>query len=95
MLGAGFSLTARVMAYPYPVIAACNGHALAMGVFLMFSADYVIGARGEFRISANEAAIGLTMPRSRRVSSMSWPTPRCSCRAPENWQPAVALIPRP
>lgn len=63
MLGAGFSLTARVMAYPYPVIAACNGHALAMGVFLMLSADYVIGTRGEFRISANEVAIGLTMPR--------------------------------
>ncbi|MDZ7783579.1 MAG: crotonase/enoyl-CoA hydratase family protein [Halioglobus sp.] len=63
MLYAGYSLTARVMAYPYPVIAACNGHALAMGVFLMLSTDYVIGARGEFRISANEVAIGLTMPR--------------------------------
>lgn len=63
MLHGGYSLTARVMAYPYPVIAACNGHALAMGVFLMLSADYVIGTRGEFRISANEVAIGLTMPR--------------------------------
>lgn len=63
MLHAGYSLTARVMAYPYPVIAACNGHALAMGVFLMLSTDYVIGTRGEFRISANEVAIGLTMPR--------------------------------
>ena len=31
MLRAGYSLTARVMAYPYPVIAACNGHALVMG----------------------------------------------------------------
>lgn len=63
MLHAGYSLTARVMSYPYPVIAACNGHALAMGVFLMLSADYVIGTRGDFRISANEVAIGLTMPR--------------------------------
>lgn len=63
MLHAGYSLTARVMAYPHPVIAACNGHALAMGVFLMLSADYVIGTRGEFRISANEVAIGLTIPR--------------------------------
>ena len=63
MLGAGYSLTARVMAYPYPVIAACNGHSLAMGVFLMLSADAVIGTRGEFRIAANEVAIGLTMPR--------------------------------
>ena len=63
MLGAGYALTARVLAYPHPVIAACNGHALAMGVFLMLSADYVIGSRGDFKIAANEVAIGLKMPR--------------------------------
>lgn len=63
MLRAGYSLPARVLAYPYPVIAACNGHVLAMGVFLMLSADYVIGSRGEFKVAANEVAIGLTMPR--------------------------------
>jgi len=63
MLRAGYALTARVMAYPYPVVVACNGHALAMGVFLMLSADYVIGSRGDFKIAANEVAIGMTMPR--------------------------------
>jgi len=63
MLRAGYALTARVLAYPYPVIAACNGHVLAMGVFLMLSADYVIGSRGDFKIAANEVAIGMTMPR--------------------------------
>ena len=63
MLRAGYALTARVMGHPYPVIAACNGHSFAMGVFLMLSADYVIGSRGDFKISANEVAIGLTMPR--------------------------------
>lgn len=63
MLRMGYALTARVMTYPYPVIAACNGHVMAMGVFLMLSADYVIGSRGDFRIAANEVAIGLTMPR--------------------------------
>jgi enoyl-CoA hydratase len=63
MLHAGYSLPARVLAHPYPVIAACNGHSMAMGVFLMLSADYVIGSRGDFRIAANEVAIGLTMPR--------------------------------
>jgi enoyl-CoA hydratase len=63
MLRAGYALTARVMAYPYPVIAACNGHVMAMGVFLMLSADYVIGSRGDFKVAANEVAIGLTMPR--------------------------------
>jgi len=63
MLGAGYSLTARVLAYPHPVIVACNGHVMAMGVFLMLSADYVIGSLGDFKIAANEVAIGMKMPR--------------------------------
>jgi enoyl-CoA hydratase len=63
MLRAGYALPARVFAYPHPVVAACNGHSMAMGVFLMLSADYIIGTRGDFRISANEVAIGMTMPR--------------------------------
>ncbi len=63
MLRDGYGLTARVLAHPHPVVVACNGHALAMGVFLMLSADYIIGTRGDFRIAANEVAIGLPMPR--------------------------------
>lgn len=63
MLRLGYKLPARILNYPYPVIAACNGHVLAMGVFLMLSADYIIGSRGEFKIAANEVAIGMTMPR--------------------------------
>lgn len=63
MLGLGYSLTARVMAYPYPVITACNGHVMAMGVFLMLSTDYTIGSLGDFKVTANEVALGLTMPR--------------------------------
>ena len=63
MLRLGYALPARVLSYPRPVIAACNGHSLAMGVFLMLSADYVVGCRGDFRIAANEVAIGLKMPR--------------------------------
>jgi len=63
MLRLGYSLPARILRYPHPVIVACNGHALAMGVFLMLSADYVIGSRGDFKIAANEVAIGMTMPR--------------------------------
>lgn len=63
MLHAGYSITARVLGFPRPVVAACNGHCLAMGVFLMLSCDYVIGTRGDFKVSANEVALGLTMPR--------------------------------
>ena len=63
MLRLGYGLPARVLSYPYPVIAACNGHSMAMGVFLMLSADYIIGSHGDFKIAANEVAIGMTMPR--------------------------------
>ena len=63
MLRSGYSMTAKIMAHPRPVIAACNGHVMAMGVFLMLAADYTLGSRGDFRIAANEVALGLTMPR--------------------------------
>lgn len=63
MLRGGYRLPARVLAHPHPVIVACNGHSFAMGVFLMLAADHIIGSEGDFRVSANEVAIGLTMPR--------------------------------
>ena len=63
MLRLGYKLPARVLRYPYPVVAACNGHVLAMGAFLILSADHVIGTQGKFKISANEVAIGMTLPR--------------------------------
>jgi enoyl-CoA hydratase len=64
MLRAGFELAERVLAFPLPVTVACTGHAIAMGVFLLLSGDYRIGADGPYRITANEVAIGLTMPRA-------------------------------
>lgn len=63
MLKAGYGLTARILEYPYPVITACNGHVLAMGVFMMLSSDYVVASEGDYKISANEVAIGLPFPR--------------------------------
>ncbi|MDX1497325.1 MAG: crotonase/enoyl-CoA hydratase family protein [Salinisphaeraceae bacterium] len=63
MLKLGYSLTARVLEYPYPVVMACNGHCFAMGVFLMLSGDYIIGTQGDYQVSANEVAIGIPLPR--------------------------------
>jgi enoyl-CoA hydratase len=60
----GFELSARLLAFPAPVVVACTGHAVAMGVFLLLSGDFRLGAAGPYRITANEVAIGLTMPRS-------------------------------
>jgi enoyl-CoA hydratase len=62
MVKTGFELGARILAFPAPVVVACNGHAIAMGVFLVLSGDYRVGAAGEHRIGANEVAIGITMP---------------------------------
>jgi len=59
----GFELSARLLEFPAPVVVACPGHAIAMGVFLLLSGDFRIGAAGPYRITANEVAIALTMPR--------------------------------
>ena len=64
MLQEGFKLAERMLSFPTPILVACSGHAVAMGVFLLLSVDYRIGVRGPFRITANEVAIGLTMPRA-------------------------------
>jgi enoyl-CoA hydratase len=64
MLMAGFRLAERLLSYPKPVVIACSGHALAMGVFLVMSGDERIGVEGAYKIGANEVAIGLTMPYS-------------------------------
>jgi len=62
MLAAGAELAERMLSFPRPVVVACNGNAIAMGAFLLLSADYRVGAAGDFRIGLNEVAIGLTLP---------------------------------
>ena len=64
MLRAGFEFAERMLSFPTPVLIACTGHAVAMGVFLLLSGDYRVGVAGPFKITANEVAIGLTMPRA-------------------------------
>jgi enoyl-CoA hydratase len=62
MLRGGFELAERLLSFRCPVVMACTGHAVAMGLFLLCSGDYRIGAAGDFKLQANEVAIGLTMP---------------------------------
>jgi len=64
MLRAGFELAERLLSYPLPVVVACTGHAVAMGAFLVLSGDYRVGVPGAYTLTANEVAIGLTMPRA-------------------------------
>ena len=62
MLTLGAKLSHRMLSFPSPIIAACSGHAVAMGTFLLLCCDYRIGAKGSSKFAANEVAIGLTVP---------------------------------
>jgi len=64
LLRSGFEVAQTLLSLPTPVVIACSGHAMAMGAFLLLSGDYRIGAAGPFKISVNEVAIGMTLPRS-------------------------------
>jgi enoyl-CoA hydratase len=64
MLQSGFELAERILSFPLPVAMGCTGHAIAMGAFLLLSGDYRVGVDGLYRITANEVAIGLTLPRA-------------------------------
>ncbi|PCI75565.1 MAG: enoyl-CoA hydratase [SAR86 cluster bacterium] len=63
MLQGGAELAERLLGFPQPTIAACNGHAMAMGLFILLSCDLRIGIDAGHRFGANEVAIGLTVPR--------------------------------
>lgn len=62
LVTSGGELLLRIAESRIPVVAACSGHALAMGALLLLAADQRIGAAGDFRIGLNEVAIGLTLP---------------------------------
>jgi enoyl-CoA hydratase len=62
MIRAGFELAERILSFPAPVVIGCPGHAVAMGMFLLLSGDYRVGAAGPYKITANEVALGITMP---------------------------------
>lgn len=64
MLWGGFELALRVLTFPTPVVMAVNGHAIAMGLFFMICADHRVGAQGSSRLTANEVAIGMTLPQA-------------------------------
>lgn len=64
LVRAGMELGLRLRESPLPIVAACTGHALAMGAVLLMASDLRIGARGAWKIGLNETAIGLTLPRS-------------------------------
>ena len=65
MIRGGFELLARLYTFPILFLVAVNGHAYALGLFLLLAADFRIALddpAAPLRVAANEVAIGLTLP---------------------------------
>lgn len=62
LLDAGAKLLVRLYGNPLPVVAACTGHAIAMGVFILHACDTRVGASGAYKLGANETVNGMVLP---------------------------------
>ena len=62
MLTMGARLSHRLLSHPQPIVVACNGHAMAMGVFILLCADVRVGLNTGASCQANEVLIGMTLP---------------------------------
>jgi enoyl-CoA hydratase len=62
LVSAGGRLYLRFLEYPLPIVIGCTGHALAAGAIALLTADYRVGAQGEYQIGLNETLIGMTLP---------------------------------
>jgi enoyl-CoA hydratase len=59
MLEKGMVLMTRMYGFPLPVISACEGHAIGMGVFILLASDNRLGANTEYTVNLPETAIGM------------------------------------
>ena len=62
MVADGGELVRHIYGATIPVVAACNGHALAAGALMLLGADVRVGAQGPFKVGLNEVSIGMTLP---------------------------------
>ena len=62
MVSRGFELLVRLYGFPLPLVAACTGHGIAMGAFIIMACDSRVGSRGNFKMSLPETAIGMELP---------------------------------
>jgi enoyl-CoA hydratase len=67
MINNGMLLLEKLYSHPQPVLIACEGHAVGMGIFLLLAADYRIGAAGEFVLRLPETAINMPFNETLRI----------------------------
>ncbi|MEO1029123.1 MAG: crotonase/enoyl-CoA hydratase family protein, partial [Pseudomonadota bacterium] len=77
----GGELAYRLYSSKLPVIAACTGHAVAMGAFILLSCDTRIGASGPFKLGANETAINMVLPPFAHLLTLERLAPTLKTRA--------------
>ncbi|MEM8560816.1 MAG: crotonase/enoyl-CoA hydratase family protein [Pseudomonadota bacterium] len=77
----GFELLHRLYSYPLPVVAACSGHGVALGAFILLASDTRVGADGDFRITLPETAISMDIPSLMMALVTSRVSPRHQTRA--------------
>ena len=53
----------KLLGLPKPTVTMLNGHAIAGGLVLALACDYRLGVEGDYRVGANEVAIGASYPR--------------------------------
>jgi len=68
----GGELFLRLYRSPTPIVAACTGHAIAAGAFILLGAHRRVGDQGPFKIQLVETAIGMVLP--------DWAVELCRCR---------------
>ena len=58
----GAELVLRLYRSSRPIVAACTGHAVAAGAFILMGAHHRVGADGAFRLCLIETQIGMVLP---------------------------------
>lgn len=62
LVNQGGALVRRLYGTPKPVVAACTGHAVAAGAFVLLGSHHRVGASGDFRIGLIETQLGMPLP---------------------------------
>jgi enoyl-CoA hydratase len=62
MMDAGSALLMRLLGFPRPVMAACNGHAVGMGAILLLACDFRLAVADGAIVQTNEVKMGAPMP---------------------------------
>ena len=58
----GAALVLRLYSSRRPIVAACTGHAIAAGAFVLMGAHHRVGADGAYRLCLIETQIGMVLP---------------------------------